>query len=214
MLQLGVHDLWQKKSSAEVVGNNPNFPDKKPLFAVEELVGRYVTRYFAGPNGGAEVHAPMLRRSEIDLQGNLANLRRMVALVRRQDIELAVLVVPEPQHLQVVPPEVVKAERQLAQTLSPLDVPYRWLLKDFRRAERNGHAIASDGAGALEGLRRALGGEIGGLFRDAVHPTPTGNRVMAEVAAKLVADALRLTQVTLEGIDRPPNNKTRQNGPS
>lgn len=68
VLLLSSHDAYDVPTFKPIIGVDPNFPDSKPLFALQEAVSRYLPRYYrriAG-NNNATAQAPVIDDKEIE----------------------------------------------------------------------------------------------------------------------------------------------------
>jgi lysophospholipase L1-like esterase len=96
ILQIGTHDLVQPTSTGDRVGRDPNYPNRLPLLATQELWQRYliprVQRRFGGyPEG----EIPTTSDLEAQFQANMANLRQIITLARRESLPVYVLYTPD-----------------------------------------------------------------------------------------------------------------------
>jgi len=155
VLQVGTHDLWQKKSCGDKVGLDPSFPERDPPSAIYELVVRYgwprARRLFFGG------HAPRAPPGERDRQRCLAAINCIAQMVRGRGATLIILLTPNREEL--LEPDKYREWREPLFRLARQDaVPCVDALTIFRQA-------------AAQGVH---------MFRDAVHPNPKGNRLIAE----------------------------------
>ncbi|MFP4009527.1 MAG: SGNH/GDSL hydrolase family protein [Spirulinaceae cyanobacterium] len=95
VLQIGTHDLVQPTSTGDRVGRDPNYPNRLPLLATQELWQRYlmprVQRRF-GWNSSREI--PTTSDLEAQFQENMANLTEIITLARRESLPVYVLYTP------------------------------------------------------------------------------------------------------------------------
>lgn len=159
VIQWSTHDLFQRKAPSEKVGSHPQFPAEPPLFALQEAAIRYVfPRLFARfvarrPNHRARPS------SRDDVAHNLRVLASMVDLVRTSGGQPVVLYVDQPEPAEVAGEIAREATTHLLQTLETHAVP-------LIRFTNHEHSTATEA-----------------LFRDPDHPTPKGNRVLANLIA-------------------------------
>jgi hypothetical protein len=158
VLQVATHDLFQKPASSGIVGNHPQFPDRRPVLALQELVMRYLLpriRSVFGARYGDD-DGPRTRE---DVPRTMAAIDRIAALARASGAELIVLYIEQPRGLEPDDELSRYAKESLLSTLARLNVTL------VRPAE------------AME----AKGGRK--LFQDGVHPDAAGNRVLSQELA-------------------------------
>ncbi|TVQ52991.1 MAG: SGNH/GDSL hydrolase family protein [Spirulina sp. DLM2.Bin59] len=102
ILQIGTHDLIQPTSRGDRVGVDFNYPDRRPLLALQEVWQRYLYPPMARRWGWplpAEIPAPQ----DIDAQWqkNRTTLRAIVEWSRQQNLPVWVLFVP--YRVEVIP---------------------------------------------------------------------------------------------------------------
>lgn len=95
ILQIGTHDLVQPTSTGDRVGRDPNYPNRLPLLATQELWQRYlmprVQRRFGWKSSGEIPTTPDL---EAQFQANMAYLQEIITQARRQSLPVYVLYTP------------------------------------------------------------------------------------------------------------------------
>ena len=157
VVQIGTHDLFQPKSTGDVVGNDPCYPDHNPLLALQEVAERYV--------------APRLERllsvdqakaapRDDDHAVSLGAAEELVLLVRSEGARPIILLTPNREEL----------ERPLTAV--------KWRSGLFTLARRLDVAVVD----VLPSLRASKLG-AGVLYRDWVHPTPEANGIIARAVA-------------------------------
>lgn len=157
VLQLATHDLFQAPASGDVVGRHPSFPDRRPRFALQELVQRYLLPRLRDPG---EV---LYHHNHDDVVRTMGSLERIARLVRGQGAELFVLHVEQPPGVE--PDDELTRYGKAA---------LRAKVEELRLT-----LIAPAAAVAAEGGRA--------LFFDGLHPNERGNRLLArEVAAAVL----------------------------
>ena len=156
VLTISTHDLFQPMVPSEIVGHHPAYPRTPPLFAWENLLTHYLWPWLTEQVGvedpGAGAFVPSLEAAARSV-GNI------LAMARRSRADGARFLV---MFLDQAGPEesdnlTMAAKRMLFAALRDSGIP----LASLRDAsERYGR---------------------GALFRDNVHPSTFGNRVIAEV---------------------------------
>ena len=162
MVQVGTHDLFQHQAPPETVGSHPSFPDRAPLFGLQELVFRYLVPRILGEVQTEDPRAPIAPPSKADVGRSLGTLGRIVDLAQSAGARAIVLLVEQPRDIE------------------PADA-----LSQFAKAE----LLSFVQTRKLELVRpgdtiEARGGRI--LFRDAVHPNAAGNGVIADALADAI----------------------------
>ncbi|MCS6813919.1 MAG: SGNH/GDSL hydrolase family protein [Cyanobacteria bacterium] len=138
VLQIGAHDLYQPTSTSEKLGRDPNFPNRRPWLALQEVWSRYLWPRLALllPSVQFRVDSPTVSTSntttpEMVAQSNRQLLKTEVALIRQHHRPVYILFVPGfPQVYPPYAPVPYKAEfMQLAQSLQVpvLDLHQQWL---------------------------------------------------------------------------------------
>lgn len=161
ILVINTFDLFQQAAPSDIVGSHPSFPEQGPGLAVVELVKRYLLPRLlrtADPyDPGAE-----LRDASLATTGAVLGDLRWILLRARHQGAVGIVVLVEPALLLAPDASAMSNEalRQLRLTLAALQVA----LIETR-----------------EPLLRAGGAA---LYRDGVHPTPAGNRIIAQVIAQ------------------------------
>jgi lysophospholipase L1-like esterase len=165
VLQIGSHDLFQDKSTSEVVGRSPAMPNEAPLLAVQELWVRYLWPRYLRPRlpafltpgseqGAQKKKAPKAQR----FAQNMTALRGLIGALRTEERPVAVLHTPDRR--EVVRPssdERTTYRRRFVQMLDSLQAPVFNL--QSRWAKRRG---------------------VTSLYRDGVHLNERGNAQLAE----------------------------------
>lgn len=159
VLQVASHDLFQIAADSGIVGTHPAFPERPPLFALQELFVRYLL-----PRAwkSLRLHDPgevLHHRTAADITRTLGSLRRIAATVRSQGGELVVMLVEQPQEIEPRDELMQQAKKMLQAQL----------VEDGISLLRPGQAI-EQGGGTL-------------LFRDGLHPNAGGNLVLAQAVA-------------------------------
>lgn len=163
VLQLGSHDLFQPKSSGEIVGRSLNFPDRKPLLALQEGVFRYFIPRFLP---GLQPSEPNLKSTPTkqDLNRNINSFTRIAELVKAKQAKLIVILIEQPEALEPKNELTAFSKQTIANKSRQLGVVYKNLGESFRS----------------NGDKR--------LFRDIIHPNSAGNQVMAKNVAQLITN--------------------------
>lgn len=160
VIEVATHDLFQPAAEASVVGGHPSFPSRPPLLALEDLLRRHLlprlSRVLTPGDPGAEW-------PQRDIGAARAGIDRVAAMaqkVRADGATPLVLQVGQPGSLEPRDAVTEAAKRDLMTTLVALRVPIIETRDEI-----------------------AMGGGTN-LFRDALHPNPEGNRVLAETVAR------------------------------
>lgn len=168
VLEVATHDLFQPPAQADLVGRHPSFPARAPFLALQEVVGRYVLPRLVPGLRVADPGTEDVDRSPSRVAENLERIDRVIERARREGAKVIVMHVPQPEPLEPRDAATRDALHMLAQRVAAQGVA--WLPA--------GEAIASGGGRSL--------------FRDAFHPNPAGNAVLAEaVASRILEDAAR-----------------------
>lgn len=158
ILQIGSHDLIQPTSKGDRVGVDFNYPDHRPLLALQEVWQRYLYPNMARSWGWplpAEIPAPP--NVEAQWQQNRSQLRGILDWSRQQNLPVWVVFVP--YRVEVIP--------------KPLEPLYYGELLAFLTTEK---VPMVD----LHQLWQAVPpSEVEGYYRDSVHLTPVGNKAVA-----------------------------------
>ena len=162
MMVIGTTDLFQEFAGAEIVSVHPSFPGSAPVLALEELVLRYLLpklqrRSLADP--GAQPSAPSLAVAK----ENIVQLQNAADFAARAGAKSVVLYVEQPGQLELADTYTSEAKALLFESLRQHGIPFSNTRDSVERA------------GGLT------------LFRDGLHPNTEGNRVLAKVAANLLA---------------------------
>lgn len=171
IMQIGTHDLTQPTSTSEPVGRNPNYPDRPPLLATQELITRYILpRYFAASNSSSP--APQVSVNEVDkqFQQNMQHLKAMVSLVRAKQVPVFVLFTPDRWDL-IPTSKTPKYKPEFLQVLKELQVP------------------VFDTHAAWSTLPTTT---VESYFRDDVHLNEAGNQAVADLISKHLCDYSKL----------------------
>lgn len=158
ILQIGSHDLIQPTSEGDRVGVDFNYPEHKPLLALQEVWQRYLYPGMARRWGWpmtAEIPAP--KDVNAQWQENRTQLRAIAEWSHRQNLPMWVLFVP--YRVEVIP--------------TPLEPLYRREFLDFLTEE---NIPVVDLHQHWQELPLS---EVEGYYRDSVHLTPAGNEAVA-----------------------------------
>lgn len=159
ILQIGTHDLVQPKSSSDRVGRDPNYPNRLPLLATQELCQRYLiprVQRRLGLNASGEI--PTTTELEAQFRQNMTYFQEIIALARRQSLPVYVLYTPN--WVDVLPqPQDPLYKDEFLSLLESLQVPVidlqeRWSALPATTVES--------------------------YFRDSVHLTVSGNQAIAK----------------------------------
>ncbi|MEI6719279.1 MAG: SGNH/GDSL hydrolase family protein [Betaproteobacteria bacterium] len=169
VIALSTHDLFQERAPSLIVGSHQSFPGTRPHLAVQDVLQRYLVPMFLETVGlsskaGADPGVADHNYSEAQAARNRAEVLLIEGIVREQGGRLVVMFLDEP-----MPPHSVAiahmATTAMFNEMSRSSVPVLTLRAELAHFER------------------------GELFRDAVHPNPVGNRVIAGVIARHISGA-------------------------
>jgi hypothetical protein len=165
VLIISTHDLFQALAPASTVDNHPSFPSSQPLFAMQEILHRYLLPKIWPGGSAVDPGAAGVNISDELAQRNLENLLAIDQLVRGQDGRLVVAFLEQAGD-SGRDALTMGAKRNLFAQLRERQIPV---------------VTAST---AVENFGRNA------LFRDQVHPNLNGNRLIAEaIAVRLLATA-------------------------
>lgn len=171
VLQVATHDLFQPKTSGEMVGKTPNYPNQKPILALQEGFFRYfLPRYLPSLQPPLDPGVKTLP-SKKDLDRNIATLVAINNLVQQQKGQLVVFLIQQPDEYEPKDALTKQGKQVLTQKVKELNLPFASLGEDFRKA----------------------GGKK--LFYDTIHPNPEGNKLMAKAIEKLIKSELQLAKM-------------------
>lgn len=182
VLQVATHDLFQAKSGPDIVGSHHSFPDRQPLLALQEAVTRYVLPAMGRWTG--DPGAVLYQRSDADVRRALSSIERISMMTKRAGANLVVLHVEQPRSLEPGDALTVWAKRALFRRLSDLEIP---LIRAAPAMEQAG------------GTR---------LFRDGLHPTAGGNRVIAKSLFDFFSNGVKQSSRIIE-----PHQNTATDAP-
>src|SRR5262249_9527755 len=146
VLEIGTHDLFQPMAPSSLVDSHPSFPSRRPKFAWEEMVARYL---MPGLAHRVAIRDPGTDNNRPDLtvaQGSILRLLEMTDFARTHGATPIVLHVEQPASREPIDQVTLRAKAMLIADLAA-----------------RGIALIS----AAEALN-ASGGEH--LFRDDFHP--------------------------------------------
>lgn len=157
ILQIGTHDLIQPTSTSDRVGIDPNYPNHRPLLALQELFARYLLpRIFPAP---PPREIPAVANPETQFRQNMQSLRAIVALARQQNIPVSVLYTPN--WTDILP--------------KPSEPPFK---AEFLKVLTELQIRVFDSQAAWSKLPPAT---VKTYFRDSVHLTVIGNRALVQL---------------------------------
>ncbi|MEO8005634.1 MAG: SGNH/GDSL hydrolase family protein [Betaproteobacteria bacterium] len=160
---IGSLDMFQELAAGATVDGHPSFPSRAPTLGMQDLFNHYLMPriHSAMADPGAE----MFDMPAETAQKNLALLLEMKRFTQAHGARFAVLLVEQPDGYESQDPRNAAAKQALFAMLEENAIPF---------------------AVSRESVQKN-GGER--LFRDGVHPTPDGYRILAQLAAAMVADA-------------------------
>ena len=166
ILQIGTHDLTQPTSTSDPVGHDPNYPNKKPLLAIEEAWTRYGWPQLSGKFGivTPSLEIPLSSPTEIDqqFQKNMAMLKEIIRQAHVNKARVFVLFTSNREDL--IPQfKIPKYKSEFLQLLNSLKVP------------------VIDTHTAWSSLPQKT---VETYFRDRVHLTVAANQAVADLLIK------------------------------
>lgn len=190
ILQIGTHDLVQATSTGEHIGKVPNFPDRAPVLAWQEVWSRYVWPQIQlqwhlwrsqphaqsraaptpDPDYGDEHERQRQHHSQQQFEQNLEILTEL--LVWAQARSLPVWVVYTPDRVDVLTPDDFPSDYQPR---------FKAEFVDWLRSRQIPLIDTHDAWQALPPER------TGTYFRDDVHLTPAGNQAVAALVVAALA---------------------------
>jgi hypothetical protein len=161
------HDASDVPTWEPVVGVHPGFPDRRPRLALEEAVTRYLPRYVPGWGGsGGDGVDPMGDARVAEADARAEALGALEALIERAGEAGAAVVVA--QHLE---------RSELAEGGEGVREGHG-LIRAV--AERAGATVVQLGPAFEAALAAAEAGVGPSPYRDNIHPSVHGQRVLAE----------------------------------
>lgn len=169
IVQLGTDDLFQHEMSGASVGSHPQFPARAPLLGLQELMTRYVVPRVRNRLARAR---PVVA-DERTLDTARAVMREVVAMldaIARDGAEPLVMLTEQAADREPRDATTQAAKALLIETLRSRDVALYRPAADL--------AFAAAQRPAVE------------LFRDPIHPSPAGNRILAAGLARKLESRL------------------------
>ncbi len=162
VIVLSSHDADDVPDGRKVVGVDPEFPGQSPIFALQELVGRYGMRLLR--RRGAASNAVKTSDSA-RVERSLAALSSLIAEARAAHAEVVLA-----QHLESseAPGRERPGNRLIAEVARQAGVPIVALGPALARAAAEGRSP----------------------YRDEIHPTAAGQRIIAEQLLGPIEDAV------------------------
>lgn len=173
VLQIGSHDLTQPKSTGEVVGTHPSYPDSNPSLATIELMDRYLIPRLDPYLPDLIDPPPETKPSPVPIhqvfRSNLDVFGRLVRSIH--DRNIPVLVVHTPNRGEVAVPGGSASpnpyRQQFLQRADSLDVPVLNLATAWRDVSN-----------------------VSSYYRDHVHLNENGNEALADTLSPLLHEHL------------------------
>jgi hypothetical protein len=141
---------------------SPDFPDHKPLFAVQEAIVRYLPRYL----GKTQAPSPSTQPSETDIKRSLIAVQKLIRAARSAGAEITVI-----QHLdrqEFVSGQLQPGHDLIADTVRAESAPLVQLQQVLAKRDPTGSR----------------------LYRDEIHLSAEGQSVLADLMYQVVIDAL------------------------
>ncbi|MEM9543395.1 MAG: SGNH/GDSL hydrolase family protein [Cyanobacteria bacterium P01_E01_bin.42] len=168
ILQIGTHDLTQPTSKGDRVGIDPNYPDRKPFFALQELFSRYII-----PRVLLRLHLPLAYQEiPVIVTPEEQFPKNLILLDRILDRDLPILILFTPNRIDVIPKSnKPDYKSDFFQYLQVRNIPII-----------DTHEVWSElPANTTESY-----------FRDVVHLTPAGNEAIAQLLFEQICRRDRL----------------------
>jgi len=171
ILVLSAHDYANLPHPYPYTKFDPDFPDHAPLFALQELISRYGIKYAKHylHLDRAQVEAYAIPPSQEDIDAGLAALRHILKTAQARYIRVAIL-----QHLRTT--EYGKPETpghaMIKSTAEAMGVRVIQLAPDFKAAMDAGQHP----------------------YNDDIHPTSTGQAILANAIVREVKSLLPTTR--------------------
>ena len=166
VLLLNTDDLFASAPCADVVGRDRSYPDRKPRFAILELLSRYLL-----PAVPASFEAAPTPKSG-DLVGcNLETIRQIQTISVSANAQFLLAMTPKRHEFGEPGPRdwEVKARARLAELVKTEKITYIDFLPIF-------NSVA----------------ELPNLYRDSIHLNPQGNQLVSQtISRQIVALSLR-----------------------
>lgn len=164
VLVISSHDAADVPDFKPIVGVSPDFPDKKPILALEELVFRYLPRYLPGKATPAE---NLAEEPEATAFTALGDLEKLIELIQKAGVPLVIL-----QH---------PTREELAEGYDPGHDAIADLAKEMQvpTIELAPYLQAAIDAGQ-------------NVYRDKIHPNAQGQAVLAKAMEKALLEKLEL----------------------
>jgi lysophospholipase L1-like esterase len=164
ILQIGSHDLTQPTSTSERVRNDPNYPTRPPLSAIQEAVNRYLLpRILENTNFNpfSNQEIPHISSAQVDqqFQKNMEAFKAAVKLVRDKKIPIYVLFTPN--RYDLIP--------------KPATPPYK---PEFMQVLKSLQIQVFD---THEAWSKLPSNVVATYFRDEVHLNEVGNQAVANL---------------------------------
>lgn len=169
ILQIGTHDLIQPTSTSEKVGNDPHFPDQRPISAIQEVWERYGKRrvnFWFRDNLNMDVRryirdlqsTPKLNPS-VDLPKNMNYLREIISFARQKNIPIYILFTPYRDDM-IPKPKTPNFYPNFMTVIVEENIP---IIDSYNH------------------WRVLPSSVVGSYFRDSVHFTKLGNEAIADL---------------------------------
>lgn len=166
VIVLSSHDYADAPTFAPTVGVDPNYPDRTPVFALQEVFGRYLPRYVALLR---PAHAePPAKPRQRDIDWSLDSECHLIEMARSRGIPVLVA-----QHLE-------------QHEYGGREDPGNRAIRDT--AQRCGADVIALGAAYEVAMKR---GEK--PYRDEIHPSSVGQRIMADALEPWIVAHLSTT---------------------
>lgn len=159
VLVISTHDLFQPLAASSVVDSHPSFPSRKPLLALEDIVGHYLLPMLMPADSAADPGAAGVAASGLQARKNRDDILAIDGIVRRGKGRLMVVFLEQGRD-NSGDTATLGAKRELFSLLDRHAIPVVTL----------GSEVEIRGRDAM--------------FRDDVHPNPVGNLAIAHAIAR------------------------------
>ncbi|NEO55503.1 MAG: SGNH/GDSL hydrolase family protein [Okeania sp. SIO3B5] len=162
ILLINTDDLFAKAPSSSVVGVDRNYPDKKPLSAIAELINRY---FLKAPK------IPEIKEGGDRVGFNLVAIKKIHELANQKSAKFILVMTPLLREVDEPGPRdyEIKTRKRLEEFTQAENILFLDLLPIFKSVS-----------------------EPDSLYRDHIHLSPEGNLVISEVISKSILEQNQL----------------------
>jgi GDSL-like Lipase/Acylhydrolase family len=153
ILLLNTEDFFSGVPSSEAVGRDFNYPERKPMLAVIELLNRYI------PNSKNTVDSIKKPREKDVVSINLEAIKEIQAICRDNNTQLLIALTPLLSEVEHSPREFQqRAKNRLFELVKQESIPFIDFLPHFKKVQ-----------------------SPSSIYRDRIHITPEGNKIVSQV---------------------------------